>query len=83
MTMSSAVRRRPKSKTAKRSRISRIGSSRPSRSLRSCKAFRGRSDYLESMERNGATGRTVEFLRNRVELREMEIEDIPANGRFP
>jgi hypothetical protein len=40
-------------------------------------------EYLESIERNGATGRPVEFLQSRVELREMEIEDIRANGRFP
>jgi hypothetical protein len=39
--------------------------------------------YLDSMERNGATGRAVEYLRSILETREMEIRALQANGRFP
>jgi hypothetical protein len=40
-------------------------------------------NYLESIERNGATGRVVELLRSMVESREIEINALLANGRFP
>jgi hypothetical protein len=39
--------------------------------------------YLDAMERNGATGRAVEYLRSMLESREMEIRALQANGRFP
>jgi hypothetical protein len=39
--------------------------------------------YLESIERNGATGRVVEYLRSLLDSREMEIRALQANGRFP
>ena len=39
--------------------------------------------YLDSMERNGATGRAVEYLRSILESREAEIRALQANGRFP
>jgi hypothetical protein len=39
--------------------------------------------YLDAMERNGATGRAVEYLRSMLEAREMEIRALQANGRFP
>jgi hypothetical protein len=39
--------------------------------------------YLDSMERNGASGRAVEYLRSMLETREMEIRALQANGRFP
>jgi hypothetical protein len=39
--------------------------------------------YLDSMERNGATGRAVEYMRGLLEAREMEIRALQANGRFP
>jgi hypothetical protein len=39
--------------------------------------------YLDSMERNGATGRVVEELRRMLESREIEIRALQANGRFP
>ena len=40
-------------------------------------------DYLESIERNGAVGRVVRFLRDRLEERAIEIKTLEANGRFP
>jgi hypothetical protein len=39
--------------------------------------------YLDSMERNGATGRVVEYLRGMLDSRETEIRALQANGRFP
>jgi hypothetical protein len=40
-------------------------------------------NYLEFIERNGATGRVVEFLRSMVEARELEIKALRTNGQFP
>ena len=40
-------------------------------------------NYLDPMERNGATGRTVEYMRSLLASREMEIKALQANGRFP
>jgi hypothetical protein len=40
-------------------------------------------DYLEFIERNGATGRVVEFLRSMVDAREREIKALRTNGQFP
>ena len=39
--------------------------------------------YLDFMERNGSTGRAVEYLRSILESREAEIRALLANGRFP
>jgi hypothetical protein len=44
---------------------------------------REEGDYLEFIERNGATGRTVELLRSIIDSREIEIRALRANGRFP
>jgi hypothetical protein len=39
--------------------------------------------YLAFIERNGATGRVVEFLRGMVDARALEIDALRANGKFP
>jgi hypothetical protein len=46
-------------------------------------AQREERHFLEFIERNGATGRAVEFLRSIVDSREREIQELQANGRFP
>jgi hypothetical protein len=43
---------------------------------------REEQDYLAFIERNGATGRVVEFLRGMVDARALEIEALRANGLF-
>jgi hypothetical protein len=35
--------------------------------------------YVESIERNGATGRAVNYLRSRIEARELEIKALQAS----
>jgi hypothetical protein len=47
------------------------------------KLQREEREYLESIERNGATGRAVEFLRSMLDSREIEIKALQASGRFP
>jgi hypothetical protein len=39
--------------------------------------------YLAFIERNGSTGRVVEYLRSMVDNREIEIRTLEASGRFP
>jgi hypothetical protein len=40
-------------------------------------------EYLEYIERNGASGRVVEYLRGILDSRETEIKALEAKGRLP
>jgi hypothetical protein len=40
-------------------------------------------NYVEAIERNGGTGRVVDFLWSRLNSLEMEINELQARSRFP
>jgi hypothetical protein len=39
--------------------------------------------YVEAIERNGGTGRVVDFLWSRLDSLETEINELQASSRFP